>query len=160
MLVLQKAGDGGYSSPLLHDRYQILEVGGVRKGSFTAIDLVKLDDSHLADFKAVFRHSTKGEGLGDPIVFSSIKEAEAFLEDIVNGKRSPTVSKNERRATTPATKPKTEKKRSMASVTRELILAGEISDDEIFKKVVEEFPTFRRTSVDWYREELKKKGLL
>ncbi|CAB4142595.1 hypothetical protein UFOVP1414_45 [uncultured Caudovirales phage] len=160
MLVLQKAGDGGYSSPLLHDRYQILEVGGVRKGSFTVIDLVKLDNSYLADFKAVFRHPTKGEGFGDPIVFTSIKEAEAFLEDIVSGKKSPTVSKNERRSAASTPKPKAEKKRSMASVTRELILAGEVSDDEIFKKVVEEFPTFRRTSVDWYREELKKKGLL
>jgi hypothetical protein len=160
MLILQKAGDGGYSSPLLHDRYQILEIGGVRKGSFTVIDLVKLDNSHLADWKATFRHPTKGDGFGDPIIFSSIQEAEAFLQDIVSGKKPQPSSKGEKRQTTSEPKPKAEKKRSMASVTRELILAGEISDDEIFEKVLKEFPTFRRTSVDWYREELKKKGLL
>jgi hypothetical protein len=55
-----------------------------------------------------------------------------------------------------------EKKETAASLFRSLILAGELSDDMIFKRVQEKFglPDNRRSYVDWYRKELVKKGLL
>lgn len=61
-----------------------------------------------------------------------------------------------------ATKEPKASKPSAASRFRELILAGTLEDDEIFKKVQAEFDLddSRRSYVDWYRKDLKKKGLL
>lgn len=61
-------------------------------------------------------------------------------------------------ATAKAPKEKGER-RSAASVAKELIMSGRFSDDVIFDKVSKEFPSFKRTYVAWYRNDLKKKGL-
>ncbi len=51
---------------------------------------------------------------------------------------------------------------SAAEMFRELIIEGKLSDDDIFKKVQEEFklPDNRRAYVNWYRKDLIKKGKL
>lgn len=52
--------------------------------------------------------------------------------------------------------------KSAAAMFRALIQAGDLSDDEIFGQVQEAFdlPDNRRSYVEWYRKDLKKKGLL
>jgi len=53
------------------------------------------------------------------------------------------------------------KKPSAASRFKELILAGKLTDDEIFSKVSEEFglDESKRTYVAWYRNSMKKEGI-
>jgi len=156
-IVLQRAGPGRYASKLLYDRFQIMELG-VTAGEFKIVDLTKLDDSYMADWKAVLRHPAKGEGFGDPIVFTTVAEAETFVKQLATGEKPMPTSKKGKEP--PVPKVKAEKKPSMAGMARDLILAGKLTDDQIFQQVLEAFPNFRRTSVDWYRNELIKKGQL
>lgn len=53
------------------------------------------------------------------------------------------------------------KKPSAANRFRELIMAGKLTDDEIFEKVQKEFDldSSKRSYVSWYRSNMKKKGL-
>lgn len=49
---------------------------------------------------------------------------------------------------------------SAAQMFRDLILAGQLTDDQIFQQVQQTFKldASRRTYVDWYRKQLKKQG--
>jgi hypothetical protein len=159
-LVLQNPGPGRYASGLLYGKYQIVE-SFLFKGQYHILDLeVMFSDDYLGPRKAVFRHPAKHGELGDRIIFSSVEEAEAFLKQVVSGERPTKLSKRVQQS--PSSKPKSEKEKrqTMAGMTRDLILAGGLTDDQIYQRVLEVFPTFRRSSVDWYRKELIKKGLL
>lgn len=56
----------------------------------------------------------------------------------------------------------TGKKLSAAQMFKDLILEGKLSDDQIFRKVQEAFdlPESKKGYVKWYRNHLKKEGLL
>lgn len=157
-IVLQKPTNGRYASKLLHNRFQIIE-SFTEKGQYHVVDLVVMfGNSYLADWKATLRHPARGEGFGDPIVFTTVAEAETFVKQLATGEKPMPTSKKGKEP--PVPKVKTEKKPSMAGMARDLILAGKLTDDQIFQQVLEVFPNFRRTSVDWYRNELIKKGQL
>ncbi len=78
----------------------------------------------------------------------------------------PTEVKAGRRAVDPVVKPATksakpgEKKMSAAQMFQDLIMAGKLTDDQIFEKVQAEFglDEKKRGYVKWYRNHLKKQG--
>lgn len=78
----------------------------------------------------------------------------------------PTEVKAGRRAVDPVVKPATksvkpgEKKPSAAQMFQDLIMAGKLTDDQIFEKVQAEFglDEKKRGYVKWYRNHLKKQG--
>jgi hypothetical protein len=55
----------------------------------------------------------------------------------------------------------TEKKPSAAQLFKDLIMAGKLTDDQIFERVKNEFglESNKRAYVNWYRNNLKKQGL-
>jgi hypothetical protein len=139
---------GFYAGPVLHERYQVLE--SIIRGRYVIYDLTMLVGDGWEDWKACYRqpggthHDRK-----DPITFGTVAEAEAMVAKIV---ADPTLWKRKPLAAPPAAR-QVGRRPSMASRCRELLLQH-LSDDEIYETVVKEFPTFRRTSVGWYRKEL------
>lgn len=100
---------------------------------------------------------------------SSAEEKKAPARRASNGKAGPT--KAGRRATDPMVKPTKakaapakakdgEKKVSAAQMFQDLIMAGKLTDDQIFEKVQAEFglDEKKRGYVKWYRNHLKKQG--
>lgn len=80
-------------------------------------------------------------------------------------KTKPVQAAKEPKAKPVATKPpvaKTgEKKPSAAQLFKDLIMAGKLTDDQIFERVKNEFglESNKRAYVNWYRNNLKKQGL-
>lgn len=100
---------------------------------------------------------------------SSAEEKKAPARRASNGKAEP--AKAGRRATDPVVKPTKakaapakakdgEKKMSAAQMFQDLIMAGKLTDDQIFEKVQAEFglDEKKRGYVKWYRNHLKKQG--
>jgi hypothetical protein len=75
-------------------------------------------------------------------------------------KAKPVQAAKEPKAKPVATKT-TEKKPSAAQLFKDLIMAGKLTDDQIFERVKNEFglESNKRAYVNWYRNNLKKQGL-
>lgn len=148
--VLQWAGPERYAGPLLHDRYQVLESAAL-KGQY-----------YLSDNKSktVVRVNQTVKAVGEIIRFDSIKEAEDYAAELAGQKVDRPVAVRTGKAI--VEKGRKVSGDSAASMFRRLILAGGLTDDEIFKKVQEKFGLAdnRRSYVEWYRKELQKKGEL
>lgn len=85
---------------------------------------------------------------------TEFKERVQAAKDLKRG-ATPTASKVKQ-----GPKPKAEKKPKASSMFKELILAGKLSDEDIFKAVKKEFglDDKKRSYVAWYRNDLKKNG--
>lgn len=150
--VLQSAGEGRYTGPLLHDRYQVLESRAI-KGSY-----------FLADIQAQTAvRATSHKAVGDILRFDSVDEAEAYAAELAGQKvGKPIVKPTGKTIPTMNSSKPSARQDTAAAMFRRLILDGKLTDDEIFKEVQKAFGLAdnRRSYVDWYRKELKKKGQL
>lgn len=148
--VLQWAGPERYTGPLLYDRYQVLESAAL-KGQY-----------YLSDNKSktVVRVNQTVKAVGEIIRFDSIKEAEDYAAELAGQKVDRPVAPRTGKAI--AEKGRKVSGDSAAAMFRRLILAGDMTDDQIFKAVQEKFGLAdnRRSYVQWYRKELQKKGRL
>ena len=146
----QIAEAGKYSGPVLHGRYQVIESSAISK-TYVLADLTG---------KTLVRTTTH-KAVGDIVRFDTIPEAEEYATELANQK----VDKPIARSTGKVVKENGRKvaaRETAASMFRRLILAGDLSDDEIFAQVQKAFnlDDNRRAYVGWYRKDLKKKGLL
>ena len=133
--------DRSYNGPILHGKYQVCELGY----GLDCFALYSLRDRFfIRDHRGTLH-------------FSSIEQAERHADQLVGIRPA----KQPKAAKAKAPGPKAQKP-SAAGMFRDLIVEGKLSDDEIFAKVKAQFnlPDSRRGYVDWYRKDLKKKGIL
>lgn len=108
------------------------------------------------------------DALNDPRVIADLKLEDEIMSRIATKKelKSKGIEKKpaEKRPTEkrPTEKKPTEKKphESAAGLFQDLIMEGELTDDQIFKRVQEKFSLddSKRSYVAWYRNYLKKRG--
>lgn len=93
------------------------------------------------------------------------KQAAAATKPTKEPKAKPAQAAKEPKAKPAATKPSAaktgEKRPSAAQLFKDLIMAGKLTDDQIFERVKSEFglDPSKRAYVNWYRNNLKKQGL-
>lgn len=141
-IILQTAGEGRYTGPLIHGRFQVLET--ILKGRFM-----------LAD------HQNGGLPVmvKDEVVrYGSQEEAEDHAAQLATGKaptRPPAHAGTDRKQASGG-------QETAAATFRRLILQGDLTDDQIFAEVqkIHGLPANRRAYVQWYRNDLMKKGQL
>jgi len=162
-IILQKTFTDRYCSELISGRFQIME--SILKGRYLVVDHTKFSSDPKKDWQAILRKGPqKGDGLPDTLDFSSVEEARSHIDQLVTGKTKavppvqPPTPKQVEAPLTALQRASPTGRRSMASVCRQLIQEGKLTDDQIHATVVKEFPSFRRTSVDWYRKELQSKA--
>lgn len=141
-IILQTAGEGRYTGPLLHGRFQVLET--ILKGRFM-----------LADHqKGGLPVTEKGE----VIRYVSQEEAEDHAAQLATGKapaRPPAHAGTDRKQASGG-------QETAAASFRRLILQGDLTDDQIFAEVqrLHGLAANRRSYVQWYRKDLIRKGQL
>lgn len=150
---LQSAGGDRYAGALLHERYQVLECAAL-KGQY-----------YIADLKGrTVVRTTSHKAVGEIIRFDSIAEAEEYAAELAGQKVDKPIARPAGRLASGKDKggSRVVAGDTAAAMFRRLILAGDMTDDQIFKAVQEKFGLAdnRRAYVNWYRKELEKKGLL
>ena len=179
-----------YEGPLLHGRYRIFgalsPAGKFYIVDYQDADLIssgsedfsRLDTLLLAQQGTQVIHNQREKGtfpmtatkprlnlaptgkhnpkFSDPAESASTEET--VTKKILKGAKSPKVAKDVRTKISPET-PK-ERKATAGTMFKELILAGQLTDDQIFAAVQKEYglDDGKRGYVKWYRNDLKKKG--
>ena len=158
-LTPQRASGGKYEGPYLFERYRVL--GSVLRGYFFVADCIKAEavrgrDGLVQHWGSIEEAENEIARLSNEPPLHDLTAAKAAPKGSMAAK--PAAAAKEPKAPTASKEPKA----TAAGLFRELILAGKLTDDQIFAQVQQAFglPDSRRSYVDWYRKDLVKQGKL
>jgi hypothetical protein len=168
-LVLQISLDGLYAGPLLHGRFQVMG-SLIPKGTFYLVDHTIPDllvreggpGSSVARFDSIERGEEAALKLCIYEDGNTVYSPSPQSRGLKKQRTISTMAKKAELAVVPAAPASKTRSTgpSAASRFRELIMAGKLTDDEIFATVAGEYnlDEGKRSYVAWYRNDLVKKG--